>query len=154
MLDTVVSQASEFIETVVRLRGPYCRHVRCHPHGEIDTDFDIYGPITPVETPEPPPVGDFAFQGGAGALNVEPMVTVCQQAPCVCRASAGDAATTLPWPHEDPPEDAPPAGSAPDSPPPPPKPQPGGFSLNSLPDNGPARETAPQRSILNVSPND
>jgi RHS repeat-associated protein len=118
-------------------------HARCHPHGKLDTDCDIYGPITPVGTPEPPPVGDFAFQGGAWALNVEPMVTACQQAPCVCRASAGDAATTLPWPPEDPPEDAPSAGSAPDSPPPPPKPQPGGFSLNSLPVNGPARETAP-----------
>jgi len=101
-------------------------HARCHPHGKLGPDCDMNGKImTPKNTD-----ADFASHASTEALNAAAMMTVCEQAPLT---SANEAVMNWPSRPQDPPEDDPPAGNAPQTPVPPPKPPKDGNSHNSLP---------------------
>jgi RHS repeat-associated protein len=119
-------------------------HTRCHPHGKLGPDRDMYGKLTFPENPDSPPDVDFASHQTAEALQAAAMVTACEQAPLV---SAQEAVRTRPSRPKTPPEDDPPAGIAPKSPVPPPMPPSGGFFSNSLPTNDSAGEAPPPKTM-------
>jgi len=95
-------------------------HTRCHPHGSLGPDQDMYGKIHPTETSD----ADFTFLTPIDPLQDSPSMnaTAC---------SVMDAARTVTEPgcteNSEPPEDDPPTGNIP-SPPKNPKPPTGGDS--------------------------
>jgi hypothetical protein len=119
-------------------------HTRCHSHGKLGPDRDMYGKLTAPENPDPPTDADFASHQTAEALNAAAMVTACEKTPLV---SAQQAVITRLSPPQDPPDDDPPAGNVPKSPPPPPKPPSGGFFLNSLPTNDSTKKAPPPKTM-------
>jgi RHS repeat-associated protein len=109
-------------------------HTRCHPHGKLGADRDLYGKLTPPENRD----GDFTSQESAEAVFASAMVTACDLAPCV---PADQAVTTRSSRPVDPPEDDPQAGNTPKPPPAPLKPTADSYSINSLQTNDSSDET-------------
>lgn len=114
-------------------------HSRCHPHGKLGPECDMYGKLTAQETRD----GDFASQESTETLGASSIVTTCEQEPQVPAEQAVATRSSRP---DDPPEDDPQAGNAPKSPPPPPKPPSGGFFLNSLPTNESTEKAPPPKT--------
>ncbi|MBJ7395843.1 MAG: tyrosine-type recombinase/integrase [Akkermansiaceae bacterium] len=114
-------------------------HSRCHPHGKLGPECDMYGKLTAQENRD----GDFASQESTETLGASSIVTTCEQEPQVPAEQAVATRSSRP---DDPPEDDPQAGNAPKSPPPPPKPPSGGFFLNSLPTNDSTEKAPPPKT--------
>ncbi|MFZ9937806.1 MAG: tyrosine-type recombinase/integrase [Luteolibacter sp.] len=107
-------------------------HARCHPHGKLGPDRDMYGKLTTPENPDSIHDADFASHPTAEELNAATMTTASPPTLCAPPPAAARSRTVRP---EKPPEDDPPAGNAPKSPLLPPKPPDSGNTHNPLPIN-------------------
>jgi RHS repeat-associated protein len=118
-------------------------HARCHPHGKLGPECDMHGKLTSPENRE----DDFASRTAS-----DPLFASTNMNAVACPSDLSTCAVAEPWqaPPKTPPEDDPPAGSAPKSPSPPPKPKTGGFFLNSLPTND-STEKAPLPKTTGVT---
>lgn len=90
-------------------------HSRCHPHGQLRPDQDMNGKFAVPADRDP----EFASPAAGDPLLAATMIAAC--APMAPGPAHAAAESWMPFP-EDPPEDLPPAGSAPKPPPPLPRP--------------------------------
>jgi integrase/recombinase XerD len=91
-------------------------HSRCHPHGQLRPDQDMNGRIAIPVDRDP----EFASPAAGDPLLAATMIAAC--VPLAPGPAHAAAESWMPFP-EDPPEDLPPAGSAPKTSPPPPRPR-------------------------------
>jgi hypothetical protein len=111
-------------------------HTRCHPHGKLDPDRDMYGPV-----PSPPPpdarsnpceTDESPSHAAAPVLSAPPAMNATAPPPPVpAEVAVKESAARL----ETPPEEDPPAGNAAKSPTKPPKGPNGGKNCNPLVSN-------------------
>jgi integrase/recombinase XerD len=121
-------------------------HARCHPHGSLGPVRDMHGKLTPPENPDPIHDADFASHQTTEALHAATMTPASPPTLCAPPQAVARSGTVRP---QDPPEDDPPAGSAPKSPSPPPKPPTGGNPHNPLPLNASNKNgTAPKTACV------
>ena len=113
-------------------------HARCHPHGKLGPECDMHGKLTAPENSD----GDFASPAAS-----DPLTASTNMNATACSSDLPTCVVAEPWSTapQIPPEDDPPAGSAPQSLPPPPKPKTGGFYLNPLPTNESNEDTLPPK---------
>ncbi|MFZ9938651.1 MAG: tyrosine-type recombinase/integrase, partial [Luteolibacter sp.] len=118
-------------------------HTRCHPHGSLGPDRDMYGKLTPPENPDSNHDAELTSHQPAEALTAAAMSPVCEPASLRTVPMAAVPAPSRP---QDPPEDDPPAGNAPKSPVPPPRPPVSGNSHNPLPTSESSEDSLPSKT--------
>jgi hypothetical protein len=126
-------------------------HTRTHPHGQLTSDRDMYGPVAmtpiaaiganePLETSDAPPVTvknltilvDSTSMPCPPVLEANPVMNDLAPPPILPATQAKDLAETR---HDTPPDDDPPAGNIPLRPKIPPPPPKGENACNVLPLN-------------------
>ena len=114
-------------------------HARCHPHGKLGPDRDMYGSLTPPENIE----GDFTSPAPS-----DPLTALSDMNAVATPTHLPACAVAEPWrSHPDnPPEGDSSAGSSPKMPTPPPSPATSSNPPNSLLINAPNNETIPSET--------
>ena len=121
-------------------------HARCHPHGKLGPDRDMYGPVQssppPAAVEDPGVADESSFQAAAPVLIAPPAMNATAPSLSV---PAEVAAEGSPARRDTPPDEEPPAGSVPNSPAPPPKPPTSGNSHNPMPSSELQEESLPPK---------
>ncbi len=123
-------------------------HARCHPHGQLGPDRDMYGPVKPDPSPEPDEnfmePADSSFQAAALVLMAPPVMTASAPPPVAPAPQAEEQPETR---RDTPPDDDPPAGNAAIHPTVPPKGPDNGKPSNPHNLNDLEREEAPAETM-------